>query len=117
MKRGLTGDYVPIPSAGGEKARAFVPMPLPPVPPLTLDLPTQEMVSQAMLALGRLDGLASMLPEPNIFLYSYIRKEAVLSSQVEDSERRHGSLSRWGIQTIANPPWVCAINSWHFVDL
>ncbi|HAB18840.1 MAG TPA: hypothetical protein DCE44_20665 [Verrucomicrobiales bacterium] len=56
MQRGLTGHYVPLPSAAGEKARAFVPDPPPPVPPLDLDSEIHELVGKAMLALGRLNG-------------------------------------------------------------
>ena len=46
----------------------------------------QHLVEKAMLALGRLDGLATVLPEPAIFIYSYVRKEAVLSSQIEGTQ-------------------------------
>lgn len=83
MRRGLTGHYVPVPSAGGEKVRAFVPNPLPPDPPLSLEPDTQDLLSEAMLALGRLDGIASVLPDASLFIYGYIRKEAVLSSQID----------------------------------
>ena len=69
MKRGLTGRSVPLPSAAGENARAFVPN-LPPLPPLELDIEIQELSEKAMLALGRLDGLMVILPGPEIFLYS-----------------------------------------------
>ena len=72
MQRGLTGHYVPTPSAAGEKARAFVPNPLPPAPALGLDVGLHEQIEQSMLALGRLDGLTTVLPDPAIFLYSYI---------------------------------------------
>ena len=82
----MTGHYVPLPSAAGEKARAFVPNPLPPDPPLVLDAELQELVEKAMLALGRLDGLTTVLPDPTLFLYSYVRKEAVLSSQIEGTQ-------------------------------
>jgi hypothetical protein len=70
MQRGLTGHYVPIPSAAGEQARAFVPNPLPAAPPLDLDAEIQERIENAMLAVGRLDGLTAVLPDPRIFLYS-----------------------------------------------
>jgi Fic family protein len=80
MKRGLTGHYVPLPSAAGEQARAFVPNPLPLLPDLELDAGIQELIQNAMLALGRLDGLTTVLPNPAIFLYSYVCKEAELSS-------------------------------------
>ena len=84
MKRGFTGHLVPVPSAG-ESCRAFVPNPLLPEPSLDFtDL--QEILSRADLALGRLDGFTAVLPDPAIFLYSYVRKEALLSSQIEGTQ-------------------------------
>lgn len=85
MKRGLTGHYVPV-SSTGEECRAFVPKPLPPDPPLVWDGELLDLHGQATLALGRLDGLAAILPKTGLFLYSYIRKEAVLSSQIEGTQ-------------------------------
>jgi len=85
MQRGLTGHFVPIPS-GGEECRAFVPKPLPPVPPLVWDTELLDLHAQATLALGRLDGLAAILPKTGLFVYSYIRKEALLSSQIEGTQ-------------------------------
>lgn len=85
MKRGLTGHYLPI-STLGETCRAFIPAPLPPDPALLMDARLQELAQQASLALGRLDGISSLLPEPQHLLYSYIRKEAVLSSQIEGTQ-------------------------------
>ncbi len=85
MRRGLTGHYVPLPMAG-EACRAFVPNPLPPEPPLALDADLLDLLARANLALGRLDGLTAVLPDPAVFLYSYIRKEAVLSSQIEGTQ-------------------------------
>jgi Fic family protein len=85
MKRGLTGHYLPI-STLGEVCRAFVPAPLPPEPGLFMDDRLQALAQQASLALGRLDGISSLLPEPQHLLYSYIRKEAVLSSQIEGTQ-------------------------------
>ena len=69
----------------GEEVRAFVPPPLPPNPALRLD-GLQVILEQANQALGRLDGLASMLPDRNLLLYAYVRKEAVLSSQIEGTQ-------------------------------
>lgn len=67
-----------------EGYRVFLPKPLPPSdPPLELSDRLLEDLSEADLALGRLDGAAAVLPEPDIFVYSYVRKEAVLSSQIE----------------------------------
>jgi Fic family protein len=106
MKRGLTGYYVPLPSAAGENARAFVPKPLPPVPALELDYEIQELTQNAMLALGRLDGLTSVLPDPAIFLYSYVRKEAVLSSQIEGTQSSLSDLLLFEMEGVASVPLV-----------
>jgi Fic family protein len=104
MNRGLTGHYVPLPSAAGEKARAFVPNPLPPVPPLKLDTEIQELIEKAMLALGRLDGLTTVLPDPTLFLYSYVRKEAVLSSQIEGTQSSLSDLLLFEMEGVAGVP-------------
>jgi Fic family protein len=70
----------------GEACKAFVPEPLPPKPALQADEELNDLREKAGFALGRLDGLAATLPDPNIFLYSYVRKEAVLSSQIEGTQ-------------------------------
>ena len=85
MKRGLTGEYV-VNQTGEEIVRAFVPHPLPPKPPLDIDSSLREILDQALLSLGRLDSIATLLPDINLFLYMYIRKEAVLSSQIEGTQ-------------------------------
>ena len=70
----------------GEKVRAFVPPPLPP-DPRALDLASlQAILAEANQAIGRLDGTTSTLPDLKLFLYSYVRKEAVLSSQIEGTQ-------------------------------
>jgi Fic family protein len=61
-------------------------VPLPPRPPLELDAPLARAVEQATLAVGRLDGISSVLPDVGLFLYTYVRKEAVLSSQIEGTQ-------------------------------
>jgi Fic family protein len=66
--------------------RAFVPAPLPPVPGIRITGELQDLLSRADLALGRLDGSIQTLPNPDLFVYMYIRKEAVLSSQIEGTE-------------------------------
>src|ERR1700690_3814475 len=71
---------------GGETFYTFHPKPLPPNPPLRIDPDTQELLDKANQALGRLDGITLLLPDPDQFLYSYIRKEAVLSSQIEGTQ-------------------------------
>ena len=68
-----------------ELVRAFVPPNLPPHPPVRLD-GLQQLLEQANQAVGRLDGLASILPDLPLFIYTYVRKEAVLSSQIEGTQ-------------------------------
>lgn len=85
MKRGETGRYEVI-AVAGERVRAFIPAPLPPVPPLVFDGALQQALEAAVLALGRLDGVSTLLPDKSLFLYAYIRKEAVLSSQIEGTQ-------------------------------
>ena len=76
------GQYLPQP--GGY--RAFIPAPLPPNPPVQLDGGLQRLLSQADRALGRLDGSIQTLPNPDLFVLMYVRKEAVLSSQIEGTQ-------------------------------
>jgi cell filamentation protein, protein adenylyltransferase len=85
MHRGATGRFHDT-STAGETVRAFIPEPLPPDPPLVLDGPLQIALEQALLALGRLDSIRIVLPDPDLFLYSYVRKEALLSSQIEGTQ-------------------------------
>ena len=65
---------------------AFSPAPLPPEPAVTLGGPLQALLSQADRALGRLDGSVLTLPNPDLFVFMYVRKEAVLSSQIEGTQ-------------------------------
>jgi Fic family protein len=85
MKRPDFGRYA-MSIAGSEEVRAFVPAPLPPVPPLELIGTVRAALDQALLALGRLDGTAAALPDAHLLLYTYVRKEAVLSSQIEGTQ-------------------------------
>jgi Fic family protein len=85
MKRPGFGRYA-MSIAGSDKVRAFVPAPLPPAPPLELVGPLRVALDQALLALGRLDGAAAALPDAHLLLYTYVRKEAVLSSQIEGTQ-------------------------------
>jgi len=71
---------------GGEPVRLFYPADLPPVPPLDLDANDIDLLEEANRALGRLDGLATVLPDTALFLYMYVRKEALLSSQIEGTQ-------------------------------
>ena len=69
-----------------EGYRAFIPAPLPPDPPLDFDRETIALLSKADRALGRLDGVTSVLPNPDLFVAMFVRKEAVLSSQIEGTQ-------------------------------
>jgi len=66
--------------------RAFLPAPLPPTPPVVVTGELQRLLSEADRALGRLDGSVQTLPNPDLFVYMYVRKEAVLSSQIEGTQ-------------------------------
>lgn len=66
--------------------RAFIPAALPPDPPVRVGGKLQEMLSRADRALGRLDGSIQTLPNPDLFVFMYVRKEAVLSSQIEGTQ-------------------------------
>ena len=85
MERGPTGTKNPV-SFVDEPCFAFVPHALPPKPPLQWDGSLHRMVQRAGVALGRLSGVTGLLPDPQLFLYSYVRKEAVLSSQIEGTQ-------------------------------
>jgi len=69
-----------------EGYRAFIPAPLPPSPPLEMDGELTRLLSEADHALGRLDGVTSILPNPDLFVSMYVRHEAVLSSQIEGTQ-------------------------------
>lgn len=85
MRRALLGQYVTV-STVGEKVRAFVPAPLPPRPPIHWTPELSSKFDQALLALGRLDSVSMLLPDTQLFLYMYVRKEAVLSSMIEGTQ-------------------------------
>lgn len=72
--------------SGPEPVYCFIPAPLPPNPPIQFEERLLELIERANRSLGRLDGMTPLLPNPNIFLYTYIRKEAVLSSQIEGTQ-------------------------------
>ncbi len=85
MKKSRLGHFFPCTTAG-ERYQAFVPPTLPPDPPLQLDAGHYELMEKANRALGRLDGVATLLPDPSLFIYFYVRKEALLSSQIEGTQ-------------------------------
>src|SRR5438093_3971895 len=81
-KEGRAGRYVMQPTG----YRAFMPSPLPPEPPMDLGGHLRDLLSEADYALGRLDGAVLTLPNPDLFVFMYVRKEAVLSSQIEGTQ-------------------------------
>jgi len=85
MQRDDAGRYE-VTSAAGESVRAFVPAPLPPDPPVLLEGALQALHERALLACGRLDGVSALLPDQALFLYAYVRREALLSSQIEGTQ-------------------------------
>ncbi len=85
MKRGTTGTYHRS-TVAGEEVLAFVPRPLPPHPPIEFSPTRQRLLERALLACGRLDAVTALLPDPDLFLYTYVRREAVLSSQIEGTQ-------------------------------
>jgi Fic family protein len=85
MNRSAPGRYVRVPAAG-EPFRAFVPAPLPPDPALVWSPTLRRRFDDALLALGRLDAITAYLPNSSLLLYSFVRKEAVLSSQIEGTQ-------------------------------
>ncbi len=103
MKRGETGTYK-VTTVGGETVRAFLPHPLPPIPSLGFDGHLQRAMETAVLALGRLDGVSTLLPDKSLFLYSYVRKEAVLSSQIEGTQSSLSDLLLFELDEVPGVP-------------
>lgn len=76
------GDYLPQPGGG----RAFSPAPLPPDPAIEMDGELWKLLSNADRALGRLDGITTILPNPDLFVAMYVKQEALFSSQIEGTQ-------------------------------
>ncbi len=103
MKRAATGTYE-VTTTTGEAVRAFVPQPLPPDPPLQANGQVRDSLDAALVALGRLDGVSSLLPDVHLFLYTYVRKEAVLSSQIEGTQSTLSDLLLFELQEAPGVP-------------
>ena len=103
MKRGKTGRYETT-SAGGEEVRAFIPASLPPDPPIVVDRSLQLLLEQAALSLGRLDSLSTLLPDTGFFVYMYVRKEALLSSQIEGTQSSLSDLLLFELEEAPGAP-------------
>jgi cell filamentation protein, protein adenylyltransferase len=104
MERGTTGRYE-ITRVGGEEVRAFVPDPLPPRRPLELSGARQRLLERATLSLGRLDSITNLLPDPQLFLYAYVRREAVLSSQIEGTQSSLSDLLLFELEEAPGVPF------------
>lgn len=103
MERGLTGTYDLL-NMEGDTVKAFVPLPLPPKPGLDLDGPLQQLLESAVHALGRLDSITLLLPDEALFLYAYVRKEAVLSSQIEGTQSSLSDLLLFELEDVPGVP-------------
>src|SRR5258708_25288 len=97
------------PRAGGYRKQpagywAFVPAGLPPSPPIDIAAIEPEL-SRANIALGRLDGIADVVPNPDLFVTMYVRKEAVLSSRIEGTQASLSDIleDEAGIEIAARP--------------
>jgi Fic family protein len=104
MRREATGHYEDT-STAGETVRAFVPAPLPPEPPLVLDATLQALHERALLACGRLDGVSSLLPNPELFRYAYVRREALCSSQIEGTQSSLSDLLLFELEEAPGVPF------------
>ena len=103
MQRAVQGHYVTV-STTGEQVRAFVPAPLPPNPPIAWSPELRGKFDQALLALGRLDSVAALLPDTPLFLYMYVRKEAVLSSMIEGTQSSLADLLLFEMDQVPGVP-------------
>ena len=83
-RSGRVGSYIAT-TTSGETVRAYLPPPLPPSPPLDLAR-LLTLIERANQALGRLDGMTAILPSTRLFVFMYVRKEALLSSQIEGTQ-------------------------------
>lgn len=103
MKRGVTGRYRTTITAG-ERVQAFIPNALPPDPPIVLDGKLLLLLERATLALGRLDSVGALLPATEQLLYSYVRQEAVLSSQIEGTKSTLSDLLLFELEQAPGTP-------------
>lgn len=115
MKRKTQGRYQSITTVG-EKAEAFIPAPLPPCPPIEWTIELRRKFDEALLALGRLDSVSSLLPDVSLFLYTYVRKEAVLSSMIEGTQSSISDLLLFEIEQEPGVPREDAREVSNYVD-
>ncbi len=103
MERGLSGIYQTT-TVAGEQVRAFVPFDLPPQPDLVFSEERRRLLERATLALGRLDSITMLLPDAGLFIYSYVRREALLSSQIEGTQSSLSDLLLFELEEVPGAP-------------
>jgi len=103
MHRPQPGHYITV-STAGEPFKAFLPAPLPPEPPLVWSATLRRKFDAALVALGRLDAVTVLLPNAASLLYSFVRKEAVLSSQIEGTQSSLADLMLYEIDAEPGVP-------------
>jgi Fic family protein len=89
---------------GDETYKVFIPASLPPRPPIQFDDKLRGLLERANRALGRLEGVVTLLPSPDLFIYAYVRKEAVLSSQIEGTQSSLSELLLFENEAIPGVP-------------
>lgn len=102
-KKQRIGKYVKGTLVGGEEYSAYFPKPLPPVPALDME-GIYPLLDKANTAIGRIDGMSQILPDSSLFLYMYVRKEAVLSSQIEGTQSSLSDLFLFESQEMPGVP-------------
>lgn len=115
MERGIQGRYEIISRTGGEVAKAFIPNPLPPKDNIKLNSRLSDMLDDALVSLGRLDSISSILPDASLFLYMYVRKEAVLSSRIEGTQSSISDLLMYEMEEIPGVPIDDAVEVSNYV--
>lgn len=102
-KSSRIGHYIKGPSIAGESYKTYIPRPLPFHPPVNMDA-LYPLLDKANTAIGRLDGMSMVLPDSSLFLYMYVRKEAVLSSQIEGTQSSLSDLLLFEMQEAPGAP-------------
>ena len=103
MQRGLQGHFT-TQTASVEPFRSFMPVPLPPDPPIEWTTELREKFDTALLTLGRLDSISLLLPDSSLFIYMYVRKEALLSAMIEGTQSSLSDLLMVELQQPVNVP-------------
>ncbi len=101
--RRTTGEYQRS-TIGGESYDAYIPAPLPPDPPLDLNNNIPSWLEKSNHAIGQLDGVSDLLPDTHLFLYQYVRKEALLSSQIEGTQSSFSDLLLFELDEVPSVP-------------